>query len=96
MVEEQVKLGEKDSYVKEMQHQLKKDHHIIAQLYKENMELERKLTEKTLEAQTPQRKESTMKEISKGRKIMQGHNTTVAAKPTSPLRRSLLDYLEEG
>jgi hypothetical protein len=86
--EEQVKPGEKDSDVKEMQQQLKKSQHIIAQLYQENRELKRKLTEKTLEAQTPQRKASPMQEMSKGRKIRKIPETTVAAKPTSPLTRS--------
>ena len=51
--EEQVKSGEKYSDVKEMQQQLKKYQHIIAQLYQENMELKRKLTEKNPEGQTP-------------------------------------------
>jgi hypothetical protein len=36
-----------------MQQQLKKAQDIIAQLYQENRELKKKLTEKTLEAQTP-------------------------------------------
>jgi hypothetical protein len=53
-----VKPGEKDADVKEMQQQLKKSQHIIAQLYQENRELKRKLTEKTPEAQTPQSKAS--------------------------------------
>jgi hypothetical protein len=56
--EEQVKPGEKDANVKEMQQQLKKVQHIIAQLYQENKELKKKLIEKTLEAQTPQSKAS--------------------------------------
>jgi hypothetical protein len=53
MNEEQVKPGEKYSYFKEMKQQLKKDQHVITQFYEENMELKRKLIEKTLEAQKP-------------------------------------------
>jgi hypothetical protein len=48
-----VKPREKDSDVKEMQQQLKKSQHVIAQFYQENMELKRKLTENIHEAQTP-------------------------------------------
>jgi hypothetical protein len=51
-----VEPGEKDADIKEVKQQLKKDQHIIAQLYQENKELKRKLTERTLEAQTPQSK----------------------------------------
>jgi hypothetical protein len=42
--EEQVKPGEKNVDVKEMKQQLRKDQHIISQLYQENKELKRKLT----------------------------------------------------
>jgi predicted RNase H-like nuclease (RuvC/YqgF family) len=56
MDEEQEKPREKDSHVKEMQQQLKKAQHIIAQFYQENRELKRKLKEKTLEEKTPQSK----------------------------------------
>ena len=58
--EKKVKPWETDSYVKEMKKQLKKSQHIIAQLYQENRELKRKLTENTLEAQLPQSKEIPM------------------------------------
>jgi hypothetical protein len=88
MDEEQAKPGEKDSHVKEMQQQLKKAQHIIAQFYQENRELKRKLTEKTLEEKTPQSKAGPMEEMSKGRKIRQSPKATIVSKSTSPLTRS--------
>jgi hypothetical protein len=50
--------------------------------------LKNKLTEKTLEEETPQSKASPMQEMPKGRKIRKGPETIVASKPTSPLTRS--------
>jgi hypothetical protein len=60
------------------------------------MELRRKLLEKTLEAQTPHKKSICMQEMSKGRNIRKGSETTDVARPTSPLisssaRKSSLD-----
>jgi hypothetical protein len=48
-----VEPGEKYADIKELQQQLKKTQHIIAELYQKNIELKRKLTERTPEAQTP-------------------------------------------
>jgi hypothetical protein len=81
-----VKPGEKYSNVKEMHQKLKKSQHVIAQFYKENRELKRKLPEKTPEAQALENKANPKSETSKG--ILKNHETTVVSKPTTPLTRS--------
>jgi phage shock protein A len=46
MDEDQVKSGERDTKIREMQKQLKEAQHVIAQFYQERRELKRKLAEK--------------------------------------------------
>jgi hypothetical protein len=69
-----------------MQQQLREAQHVIAQFYQENRELKRKLAERGSEEQTPQVKTDPKSETSKG--ILQNPETTVVAKPTTPLTRS--------
>jgi hypothetical protein len=88
MDEDQMKLGERDKEVREMQNQLKEAQHVIAQFYQESRELKRKLAEKVPDVQTSPVKAFSKKEISKGREVMQIPKTTVLAKPTTPLTRS--------
>jgi hypothetical protein len=83
MDEEQVKSGEKDSEIREMQQQLREAQHVIAQFYQESRELKRKLAEKALEAQTPQIKADSRNEISKEKEVLQSPKTTVSAKPST-------------
>jgi hypothetical protein len=85
MDEGQTKAGMKESEFREIQKKLREAHHVISHFYQESREMKRKLVERGPKKQTPQNKTYPIQEISKGKEVMHNPETTVLAKPTSPM-----------
>jgi hypothetical protein len=81
---EQGKSTDKESEFMGMQQKLREAQHVIAQFYQENRELKRKLAEKFSEEKN---KAEPKIERSKWKEVMQSPETTILAKPTTPLTR---------
>jgi len=86
----------KDQVIKEIHDHIKEAQHVIAHIFHDNKERERKLAERVSDTQTPQdalgsKKESISKipEGSKEKESMQSPKTVDLIKPTPPLARSL-------
>jgi phenylpyruvate tautomerase PptA (4-oxalocrotonate tautomerase family) len=78
MDEDQVQSEEKDQVIKDIQDQLKEDHHVIAHSFHDNREMKRKLAKRVSDMETSQdaiglKRESISKvpEDSKGKEIKQ-------------------------
>jgi hypothetical protein len=96
MDEEKVQPEDKDQIIKELQDQIKKSKHVIAQSFHDNREMKRKLVEKTPDMQTSEdalglRRQSVSKapEALKGKEVKQSPKVVDLTKPTSPMTRSL-------